>query len=159
MSKAFTSEENEDDELEQGALLPPGTRNYMTKTGAEKLRQELEHLQMERRGLRNDLEGTTRLKVIDRRLRHLIPRMEALEIIDPAAQPKDRVLFGASVTVSDRSGKSETWRIVGMDEMDLDLGWISWMSPLASALLEKRVGDMFAFMGRELTVTHIGYDA
>ena len=75
------------------------------------------------------------------------------------SQPQDRVLFGASVTVSDGKGKPETWRIVGLDEIKLDEGWISWMSPLASALLEKRVGDVVSFMNRRLTILQINYNA
>jgi len=157
MSKAFTSEENEDEEWGQSPPLPLGIRHYMTPRGAEKLRSEAERLTIERRGLAADLESKSRAQVIDRRLRFLIPRLEQMEVVDPLGQPRDRVLFGATVTLEEGPGKSERWRIVGIDEMDLDRGEISWMSPLASALLEKKIGDTISFMGRRLTISDITY--
>jgi transcription elongation factor GreB len=158
MSKAFTTDSDDDGTILEAPALPPGTRNYMTAVGAERLRAEAEQLDQERKRLAADAQGKDRAQVIERRLRYLVPRIEALEVIDPLAQPKDRVLFGASVTISNDKGKSETWRIVGLDEIHLDQGWISWMSPLASALLEKRVGDIVPFMGRRLTVLQINYN-
>src|SRR4051812_25233450 len=159
MSKAFTSDSDQEGDFLEAPALPPGTRNYMTRAGAERLRSEAERLNQERRHLARDVEGQARAAVIERRLRYLVPRIEALEEIDPVRQPKDRVLFGASVTLSDEKGATDTWRIVGIDEMDLDQGWISWMSPLATALLEKRVGDTLSFMGRRLSILRIEYNS
>ncbi len=158
MSKAFTSEENDDDAFDNVPSLPPGTRNYMTLKGAEALRQEVDALDAERRGLGSDMKGRARAQTIGRRLRYLVPRLDALERIDPLAQPKDRILFGATVTVASDAAPPETWRIVGVDEVDLNRGWISWMSPLAGALLEKRIGDAVSFMGRRLVVREIVYE-
>jgi transcription elongation factor GreB len=159
MSKAFTTDSDEEGGQPEAPALPPGTRNYMTRVGAERLRAEAEQLTQERRGLNADVEGKARAQAIERRLRFLVLRLQALEVIDPLLQPKDRVLFGATVTLSDEKKGSETWRIVGLDEADLERGWISWMSPLAGALLEKRAGDVITFMSRRLTVQKIYYEA
>ncbi len=158
MSKAFTTDSDDEGDILEAPALPPGTRNYMTTAGAERMRAEAEQLNEERQHLALNVEGKGRAQVIERRLRYLIPRIEALEAIDPLRQPKDRVLFGAAVTVSDGTEKNETWRIVGLDEIDLGRGWISWMAPLATALLEKRVGDIVFFMNRRLTVLQINYN-
>jgi transcription elongation factor GreB len=157
VSKAFATDSDDEDGLLEAPALPPGTRNYMTRAGAERLRAEAEQLDKERRRLGSSVEDKARALVIERRLRFLAPRIEALEEIDPLTQPQDRALFGASVTVSDGKSASETWRIVGLDEVDLERGWISWMSPLAAALLEKRVADVVDFMGRRLTIKEISY--
>jgi len=159
MSKAFTSDSDGQEDILEAPAFPPGTRNYMTTEGAKRLRAEADQLVKERRDLAADVEGQGRGQAIDRRLRYLIPRIEALEVVDPLSQPPDRVLFGASVTVSDGKRQPETWRIVGLDEINLDQGWISWMAPLASALLEKRVGDIITFMGRRLTLLQINYNS
>lgn len=158
MSKAFTTDSDEEEDLPEAPAFPPGTRNYMTRLGAERLQAEAEQLTADRAHLTGDVADQARARVIERRLRYLRPRLEALEAINPLDQPKDRVSFGATVKMSDGQGAAETWRIVGLDEMDLDRGWISWMSPLASALLEKLVGDTIAFLGRRLTILQITYE-
>ena len=159
MSKAFTTDSDDEGDILEAPSLPPGTRNYMTAAGAARLRAEAEALTLERGQLGAGVQAKGRIQTIDRRLRFLIARLETLEAIDPMSQPNDRALFGAAVTVSDGKGAPETWRIVGIDEIDLGRGWISWMSPLATALLEKRVGDRVDFMGRRLTLLKIIYNA
>jgi transcription elongation factor GreB len=155
VSKAFTSD-SDDEEILERAPLPEGVRNYMTVAGADRLRQEIQRLMEERRALSKDMEGQAREQKIERQLRYWLPRLEAAVIIDPLQQPQDLVLFGATVTLTE-AGSTETWRIVGLDEADFDHGWISWLSPLATALLEKRMGSRFEFRGRHFIVTRITY--
>src|SRR5205085_1361580 len=91
------------------------------------------------------VENNARIQQIDRRLRFLAGRLESAQVIDPLQQPRDRVRFGATVTLSEAGGSPQRWRIVGFDETDLDKGWISWMSPLAGALLDRAVGEDATF--------------
>lgn len=160
MSKAFTREnDNAPDEESEEPIspLPQGVKNYITPAGADCLRQELKTLLNTERpkivdvvawaasnGDRSEnadyIYGKRRLREIDRRIRFLTKRLEIAEIIDPAAQRSDRVVFGASVTV--RGEKRERlYRIVGIDETDVKRGHISWISPVGKALLRARVGD------------------
>jgi len=140
--------------------LPPGVRNYMTPAGEQALKEEVARLEAARARFSSDrVEDQAQRDKIDQRLRALGARLKVAQVIDPLKQPKDRVLFGATVTLSDEKGTLETWRIVGIDEADLDRGWISWMSPLATALLEKRAGDTLSFLHRRLTLTHLTYTA
>jgi len=158
MSKAFTSEENEDEPWVEPPPLPPGTRNYMTPPGAAALQKEWDALSAERQRLNPQVVADqNRIRSIDRRLGFLASRRDALQVIDPVTQDPAVVRFGATVLLKDATGAQETWRIVGIDEADLDKGWISWMSPFASTLLDHRVGDTFAFQKRTLTLLSIQY--
>ena len=129
MSKAFTREdtEGEDDDLPPGVqALPVGARNYVTPAGFEKLRAEHERL----------------LREIDRRVRFLTKRLENAEVVDPLKQTRrEQVFFGATVTYADARGRERTVSIVGADEVDLDRGRVSWISPIARALLKAELGD------------------
>ena len=164
MSKAFTKEDdgNEDDLESPELALPVGGKNYITPTGAEKLRAELKKLLNTDRpevvktvswaasnGDRSEngdyIYGKRRLREIDRRIRFLTKRLEIAEIIDPSKQSGDRVLFGATVVIQDEDGKRRTYRIVGIDEADVSNGHISWISPLAKALLNNRKGEGITF--------------
>lgn len=133
-------------------------KNYITPVGAAKLKSELKELLHHARpevvrtvawaasnGDRSEngdyIYGKRRLREIDRRIRFLQQRLERAEVIDPLAQARDRVLFGATVTVEDDAGKERTYRIVGEDEFDAKTGAISWRSPVAKALLGAREGD------------------
>jgi transcription elongation factor GreB len=165
MSKAFTSEETpeDDDELpDDPSPLPAGARNYMTPGGFARLRDELDHLVQKERpelvsvvswaagnGDRSEngdyLYGKKRLREIDRRIRFLIRRLDRAEVVDPAVRRDDdgeRVYFGATVTVADTTGRERTVSIVGIDEIDTARGYISWISPMARALLKAREGDV-----------------
>jgi len=162
MSKAFTKDENQpqDEELEKDddPGLPQGTKNYMTPAGAEKLRAELRTLLNETRpeitavvqwaagnGDRSEnadyIYGKKRLREIDRRIRFLTKRLEAAEIVDPAAQKSDKVHFGATVVIQTEEEIEKTYSIVGIDEADVKNGRISWISPLAKTLLNHKVGE------------------
>ena len=164
MSKAFTreSEAADDDDIEAISPLPVGARNYMTPGGFARLSSELEHLVHKERpelvvtvawaagnGDRSEngdyIYGKKRLREIDRRIRYLIKRLDASEVVDPAA-PRDedqagQVFFGATVTISNAKGEARTVAIVGVDEIDTVRGYISWVSPMARALLKAREGD------------------
>ena len=181
MSKAFTreSEEDEDEPLPGQAALPAGSKNYMTRTGHRQMREEFEHLvKVERpelvklvswaagNGDRSEngdyIYGKKRLREMDRRIRFLTKRLENAEVVDPAAQANlDQVFFGATVTVCDADGEEACYQIVGMDEADASAGLISWISPLARALMKAREGDLVRFQSpagwRELEVIKISY--
>jgi transcription elongation factor GreB len=164
MSKAFTreSETVDEDDVEAVSALPVGARNYMTPGGFARLAGELEHLVHKERpelvvtvawaagnGDRSEngdyIYGKKRLREIDRRIRYLIRRLDVSEVVDPAA-PRDedqagQVFFGATVTICNAQGEARTVAIVGVDEIDTARGYISWVSPMARALLKAREGD------------------
>ena len=163
MNKAFVKEQDgdsDDDEMpEASAALPAGTRNYLTPSGYAALREELAHLMTEERpamvqivswaasnGDRSEngdyLYGKKRLREIDRRMRFLTKRLELAEVVDPSLQPnKDQIFFGATVTYADKSGDEHTITIVGVDEAEPLNGKISWISPVARALIKAHEGD------------------
>ena len=163
MNKAFTKESDRDDEddlVDDGPALPPGAKNYVTPAGHARLREELDHLlRVERpqvvttvswaagNGDRSEngdyLYGKRRLREIDRRVRFLSKRLENAEIVDPLQRKNpDQAFFGATVTYADDSGTERTVKIVGVDEVDPERGLVSWVSPIAKALLKARVGDV-----------------
>ena len=135
-------------------------KNYITPTGIEAMRAELNHLRRVERpevvatvswaagnGDRSEngdyIYGKKRLRQIDGRMRHLLKRLEIAEVVDPLAQPdKDRIFFGATVTYEDQHGKMRTIRIVGTDEAEIGKNEVSWVSPIARALMRKEVGDV-----------------
>ena len=86
--------------------------------------------------------GKRRLREIDRRIRYLMKRLENAEVVDPRDQDQDRVFFGATVTYADSTGREHTVSIVGLDEADASKGRVSWISPIAKALLRSREGDL-----------------
>jgi transcription elongation factor GreB len=165
MSKASINApaQDEDEDLEGVAPIPAGAKNYLTPQGYARLKGEaLRLLDQERpelvkviawaasNGDRSEnadyIYGKRRLREIDRRIRFLTKRLEAAEVIDPAArEATDQVFFGATVTVVDEQGSESTYSIVGIDEADVGRGRISWISPLARALLKRRQGDEVAF--------------
>jgi transcription elongation factor GreB len=167
MSKAFTKEDVEiDDDPETGdtAPLPPGGRNYMTPAGHERMKAELLHLlDVERpevvrivswaasNGDRSEngdyLYGKKRLREIDRRIRFLTKRLDRAEVVDPAQQAElEQVFFGATVCYLRRpagakpgpADSEETITIVGIDEVDPPRRRVSWISPIARALVKAR---------------------
>jgi transcription elongation factor GreB len=164
MSKAFTREADavDDDELDVESPLPPGARNYMTPDGFDRLKGELTRLVQKDRpqlvatvawaagnGDRSEngdyIYGKKRLREIDRRIRFLIKRLDTAEVVDPTARrvddAADQIYFGATVTVRSANGGERTVSIVGIDEIDTGRGYISWVSPMARALLKAREGD------------------
>ena len=182
MSKAFTREtDSEDDEPSPGAPVAPGGKNYITRTGYERLRHELfELIDQERprivevvhwaasNGDRSEngdyLYGKKRLREIDRRIRFLTRRLEIAEVVDPSLHHGgEQVFFGATVTYANARGDETTVTILGVDEADSAQGQISWVSPVARALLKARVGDEVQLMLPEgperLEVLEVSYPA
>ena len=105
--------------------------------------------------------GKKRLREIDRRIRFLIKRLEIAEVVDSKGQDQDQVFFGATVSVRDSAGRARSLAIVGMDEVDPARGRVSWISPVARALLKARVGDSVSLHtpsgAEELEVVDIRY--
>jgi len=184
MNKAFTREtDTEDDaDIESVSPLPVGARNYVTPGGFARLSAELEHLVQKERpalvatvawaagnGDRSEngdyIYGKKRLREIDRRVRFVIKRLDAAEVVDPAAPRDDeaaaQVFFGATVTVRNARGEPRTVSIVGVDEIDTARGYISWVSPMARALLKAREGDKVTLRtpggAEELDVEEVRY--
>jgi transcription elongation factor GreB len=159
VSKAFTKEDEGDgmDDLPPVDAWPAGVKNYLTPAGHAALKRELEAVREAPRG-----DGRRKLQ-LEQRLQALLARLEAAEVIDPAAQPRDVARFGATVTVEDEEGGARRYRIVGVDEADPRRGWVSWRAPVAAALVGRRVGDTTLLHtpagDEELTVIAIEYDA
>jgi transcription elongation factor GreB len=183
VSKAFTREADDapDDELEPepGPALPAGAKNYITPAGHRRLRGELAQLwEVERpklvetiawaasNGDRSEnadyIYGKRRLREVDRRIRFLSKRLEVAEVVDNAGQDHERVFFGATVTYADRAGNERTVSIVGMDEVDPARGRVSWIAPVAKALLKAREGELVTVRtpggAEEIEVLAIRYD-
>lgn len=184
MSKAFTRE-TDSEEDEDGAALPPlpaGGKNYITPQGYARLRGELLHLIDEERpkvvevvhwaasnGDRSEngdyLYGKKRLREIDRRIRFLTKRLEIAEVTDPSLHHgHDQVFFGATVTYAEEdTGTERTVTILGIDEADSAHGQVSWISPIARALLKAREGDVVKLVTpagvKEVEVLKVDYPA
>jgi len=159
MSKAFTREgDPPEEELEAELQVPQGAKNYMTPAGHARLKSELKALvEIERpelvktvawaasNGDRSEnadyLYGKRRLREIERRIRYLIKRLEIAEVVDSGDRTRDQVFFGATVTYREQGGGEHTISIVGTDEVDPARGRVSWVSPVARALLRARAGD------------------
>ena len=148
MSKAFTRESDDSGDDEISPLrppLPPGTTNYITREGAERLQQRLKDL------LEKKERSTTSHGVVERDLRKLESNIRALQqtlnsvVIAQPPPDSDKVAFGAQVRIREQNGEEEVYRIVGVDEADPESGSISWLSPLARALLSRKVGDQVQF--------------
>ena len=187
MNKAFTRENDDFDDGDDGdagpsaSPLPPGTPNYITPAGYARIKSELDHLLRSERpqvvevvhwaasnGDRSEngdyIYGKRRLREIDRRIRFLTRRLDLAQVVDPARQQNtDQVFFGATVTIADEKGSEQRYQIVGVDETDFVRGRISWVSPLARALLKSREGDRVRFQSpagwREIDVLEIAYRA
>jgi transcription elongation factor GreB len=146
MSKAFTKDDSGDAELlvVPRAPLPEGAANYVTPRGLCLLHAEYAALERERAALHglDASEGPALLNAFAQRMAALQARLASAQLVDPRAQPQAEVRFGASVRVRHDSGKESTYRIVGVDEADAASGLLAFSSPLARALLGKRVGDV-----------------
>ena len=162
MSRAFVDET--DDNLSESDIpkmlipLPEGVKNYVTPEGAATCKKEYEELERTVRPaltsqVSKDVTGgdsadseavlaiRRKLRAIDRRIEYLTEMIERMEIIDPKQQTPNRVRFGATVTVTENGREEHVFRIVGVDESDPKRGYISWVSPLAMALLSHSPSD------------------
>ena len=190
MSKAFTKEtDNDDDEQDDVAAEESahaqlaGVKNYITPSGLQRLRDELRFLlTRERRAVTQVVAwaasngdrsenadyqyGKRRLRQIDRRIRFLTKRIDAAEVVDPEAPRVGRaathVFFGATVRYTNAAGTERVVRIVGLDEIDLDRNYISWMSPLARALTKAGPGDSVSLHApggtEQLDILEVSYE-
>ena len=146
MSKAFTRESDDAPEAplaRPAAVLPPGVKNLLTPGGALQLRQELERLTSEEATLRerSDDHAKHRQQALAARALQIQHTLQTAVITGPPAVIDDVACFGATVNVRERSGETTNYRIVGADETDLDKNWVSWLSPIAKALQNARVGQ------------------
>ncbi len=180
MSKAFTRETDAADDDEPGLPpLPPGGKNYITPAGYARLRSELLELMDSERpkvveavhwaaknGDRSEngdyLYGKKRLREIDRRIRFLTKRLEIAEVTDPRVHHgSEQIFFGATVTYADDTGQERSITIMGIDEADTTRGEVSWVAPVARALLKAREGDSVRLPTpaglRELEVLRVSY--
>jgi transcription elongation factor GreB len=187
MNKAFTREDDSDsdigDDFEDTSPLPEGSRNYMTPGGFARLKAELATLVEQERpdivaivswaagnGDRSEngdyIYGKKRLREIDRRIRFLIRRLDNAEVVDPLtrrdADNDDQIFFGATVIVRGREGAERTVSIVGVDEIDTGRGYVSWVSPIARALIKAREGDVVTLKtpggAEELEILTVRYE-
>ena len=179
MSKAFTRENDQADEDEPVPVAAPVSgRFYMTPAGYARLKAELKRLvEIERpetvrvvhwaasNGDRSEngdyIYGKRRLREIDRRVRYLIRRLENSQVVESAGRDTDQVFFGATVTVRAVAGAERTLTIVGLDEVDPARGRVSWISPVAKALLKAREGEVITLRSpggnEELEIVAIRY--
>ena len=159
---------------------PPAQKNYMTPRGYARLKAELLQLLDGERpelvrtvawaasnGDRSEngyyIYGKKRLREIDRRIHYLTRQLDAAEVIDPVARDgTDQVFFGATVVYVDRNGSRRTITIVGRDEADPGRGEVSWVSPVARALMRRRAGDVAVLMTpageEELEIVEVRYE-
>ncbi|SCX86587.1 transcription elongation factor GreB [Nitrosospira sp. Nl5] len=164
MNKAFVKDTEPIEDIEEeevASLLPAGSRNYITPGGHARLMDEFLWLMNKERpqvtatvswaagnGDRSEngdyIYGKKRLREIDRRIRFLTKRLDMAEVVDPAMPREDeaRIFFGATVTFANPEGEEKTVSIVGVDEIDTAKGYISWISPMARALIKAREGDV-----------------
>jgi transcription elongation factor GreB len=166
MSKAFTKETDaqDDEDFVDAPLIPAGSKNYITRAGYDRLQDELKTLGEGERpkvveavhwaaknGDRSEngdyLYGKKRLREIDRRIRFLTKRLEIAEVVDTTKHHgSDQVFFGATVTYADAQGAEKIITILGIDEADSAQAEVSWISPIARALLKSREGDEVRLM-------------
>ena len=186
MSKAFTREDadavpDDDFDGEGENPIPAGSKNYLTPAGWRRMRDELTWLVnterpqvtqvvswAARNGDRSENAdyqyGKKRLREIDKRIRYLTKRLENAEVVDPATREEtDQVFFGATVTYANREGEERTVRIVGLDETDPARHYVSWISPVARALIKAREGDTVRLTTpggvEELEILEVRYEA
>lgn len=181
MNKAFIRENDDEEEVDDAPQPLHGVKNYITPKGYQQLKDEFDQLWKADRpevvkivswaasnGDRSEngdyIYGKRRLREIDRRLRFLSRRLDNAEVIDPEQRGEcDQIFFGATVTVCNLRGEEQTYSIVGIDEAEPGRGWISWISPLAKALLKAREGDVVSLQTpgglEELEVVKICYEA
>jgi len=170
MSRAFVRESDFPQLPElppQASPLPPGAKNYLTAAGVQRLRDELARiLDHDRPRLANapadDIDAKRELQVLDQRARYLQESLRRAEVVESTPGMTDTVRFGATVTVREQNGAETRYRIVGVDETDLDRNWVSWLSPIARALMNAHLGERVVFKSpsgqKQLEITAITHE-
>lgn len=138
----------------------------MTPGGAERLREELARLvevvRPQLAASRDDPDAKRQLAGIDQRIAQLEQSLQAAEVVRPQLGETKVVRFGATVVVREETGQESTYRIVGVDETDFDRGWVSWLSPIAKALINASLGERVRFKApsgeEELDIIAISYE-
>jgi len=146
MSRGFVKEDDQEEIpiVPQRATLPEGVTNFVTRAGMDQLLAEKQALINEKDNLGTSRENEKRiaLNYINAKLQLLNSRIAEARLVDPSEQPQDEITFGATVTLkNEKSGKIQTFQIVGVDEADIAKGKISFISPLARAMINKKAGD------------------
>src|ERR1035437_6666716 len=171
MSKAFTRESDDESGAEQikslRPQLPPGTGNYITREGADRMKQRLNGLLEKKQAMVTMINAAgTGSEADQRKIESAIRRLQQiLDSVVVAEIPvdQDKVAFGAVVMIRHGNGEEAAYHIVGVEEADPERGSISWISPLARALLSRRAGDKVQFRspegGEELTILSVRYRA
>jgi transcription elongation factor GreB len=172
MSRAFVRESDDAPQLPElpplVSPLPPGAKNYFTAGGLERLRAEVARLAATERprllaASASDIEAKRELQLLDQRIRYLQESLRTAEVVPISPGPTDVVRFGTTVTVRENDGTESRYRIVGVDETDTDRNWVSWLSPVARALTNARLGQRVQFKAprgmRELEVVGIEFEA
>lgn len=165
MSRGFVKEDDSErageDQLDRPQSPHP---NYVTPNGLRQLQEEAARLAEERNhwlARKNEPLTAQKLAKVERDLRYVNERIERAILVDPDKQPTDRVLFGAVVTVEDEEGETQEYAIVGEDEADIANNKVSWVSPLAKALIGAQVGSLVKWRrpagDKELEVISIRY--
>jgi transcription elongation factor GreB len=181
MNKPFIKDDPDSEHQANATPAPnlPIGRNYITPQGLKNLQDEFHSLKTEERpkicaivswaaenGDRSENAdyhyGKKRLREIDKRLGFLSKRIDLAEVVDPLLiKDKSRVYFGATVSILDEDDSKKTYTIVGADEIDIDNGRISWVSPIARAMLKAQIGDVVSFESprgkREIEIIDISY--
>jgi transcription elongation factor GreB len=169
MSRAFVRESDIPQLVDLPPLvspLPPGAKNYLTPDGVQRLREEVKRLMDEERpplAAGDDVDAKRSLQVLDQRIRYLQQSLRSAEVVAPPPEAeRDLVRFGATVSVRETNGAEARYRIVGVDETNLELDWVSWLSPIARALMNARRGERVIFKAprgqRELEIVAIEYE-
>ncbi len=146
MSRGFVKEDDQEEIpiVPQRATLPEGVTNFVTRAGMDQLLAEKQALINEKDNLGTSRENEKRIALnhINAKLQLLNNRIAEARLVDPSEQPQDEITFGAIVTLkNEKSGKTQTFQIVGIDEADIAKGKISFISPLARAMINKKAGD------------------
>jgi transcription elongation factor GreB len=164
MSRAFVKEDDAGTPEEKVDLPVSAHPNFVTPAGLQMLRDKVKTFEDERARLKEheaELAAQSHLPRVEQELRYWEERLRTAILVDPARQPREKVAFGAVVTVEDDDGKTHDYQIVGEDESDPQNGKVSYISPLARALDGAEVGDSITWKrpagDQELEVTAIKY--
>jgi transcription elongation factor GreB len=167
MSRGFVKEDDQEElpRVPQRAYLPVGVTNFVTQSGMNQLLDEKQKLIMEKDNLTgiNENEKRIELNFINAKLQLLNNRIAEAKIVDPGEQPQNEIRFGAAITLkTESSGNIQTFRIVGVDEADISKGKVSFISPLARVLINKKTGEKVILKqaGKEIVfeITDISYN-